>query len=333
MSHRSHVTPSQRVAFRATSSNTKCWAHEPCLAEPWVVWHRSTSHVTQINESCHTGVTSHRRRGWLSGLHRRTQNAEHMSHVSQSHELCDTDRRVMSHRSTSHVSQINESCHTKVTWHHSRGWLSELHRSTWNAHEPCLTDHWVMVRRWASHVTQINVSCHTDQCVISHRSMCHVTQINVSRHTVSKGGFQGNVVLNIRFKGNVVFNIGFKGNIVESEMLCAIKYWHLKICVAVCCSVLQCVAVRCQVLQCGAVCCSRAVGCSVVQCVAVCGSVLQKILAVGIVLEWERERGNKQEKYRRSQRLFFVGMYCTCAFRKGCLVRARLSECHSLCRK
>jgi len=71
---------------------------------------RSTSHVSQINESCHTEVTSHPRRGWHSGLHRRTQNAEHMSHVSQSHELCDTDRRVMSHRSTSHVTQ--ESRHT-----------------------------------------------------------------------------------------------------------------------------------------------------------------------------------------------------------------------------
>jgi len=43
-----------------------------------------------------------------------------------------------------------------------------------------------------------------------------------------------------------------------------------RMCVAVCCSVLQCVAVCCSVLQCVAVCCS------VLQCVAVCCSVFDR---------------------------------------------------------
>ena len=47
-----------------------------------------------------------------------------------------------------------------------------------------------------------------------------------------------------------------------------------RICVAVCCSVLQCAAVCCSVLQCAAVCCS------VLQCVAVCCSVLLQCVAM-----------------------------------------------------
>jgi len=52
-----------------------------------------------------------------------------------------------------------------------------------------------------------------------------------------------------------------------------------RLCVAVCCSVLQCVAVCCSVLQCVAVSCSAwqcvAVCCSASQCVFVCCRVLQ----------------------------------------------------------
>jgi len=54
-----------------------------------------------------------------------------------------------------------------------------------------------------------------------------------------------------------------------------------KMCVAVCCSVLQCVAVCCSVLQCVAVCCS------VLQCVAACCSVLQRIVVrCSVVAVW-----------------------------------------------
>ena len=58
---------------------------------------------------------------------------------------------------------------------------------------------------------------------------------------------------------------------IMSHGIGAVQRW--KLCVAVCCSVLQCVAVCCSVLQSVAVCCSVlqsvAVCCSVLQCVAV----------------------------------------------------------------
>jgi len=62
-----------------------------------------------------------------------------------------------------------------------------------------------------------------------------------------------------------------------------------RLCVAVCCSVLQCVAVCCNVLQCVAVCCSLlqsvAMSCSAWQCVAVCCSASQCVLECCRVLQ------------------------------------------------
>ena len=63
--------------------------------------------------------------------------------------------------------------------------------------------------------------------------------------------------------------------------LCSAVCCSLLQCVAVCCSSLQCIAVWCRVLQCVAVCRSVqqcvAVCCSVLQCVRVCCSVLQGV--------------------------------------------------------
>ena len=53
-----------------------------------------------------------------------------------------------------------------------------------------------------------------------------------------------------------------------------------RMCVAVCCSVLQCVAVWCSGLQCVAVCCS------VLQCVAVCRSVSQCVAVLCLRTGW-----------------------------------------------
>jgi len=68
-----------------------------------------------------------------------------------------------------------------------------------------------------------------------------------------------------------------KGRYGQKEL----KSPRVKICVPVCCSVLQCVAVCWIVLQCAAVCCNVlqcvAVCCSVLQCVAVCCVVATKL--------------------------------------------------------
>jgi len=63
-----------------------------------VMSHICRSHVTHMNESCHTyvGVMSHIL----------------MSHVTHMNELCHTYEWVMSHIWMSHVLQMNESCLT-----------------------------------------------------------------------------------------------------------------------------------------------------------------------------------------------------------------------------
>ena len=86
---------------------------------------------------------------------------------------------------------------------------------------------------------------------------------------------------------------------IDGKSTLHIVAWCWRLCVAVCCSVLQCDAVWCSVLQCVAVCCSvmydtwnatrlyillRDVQGSVLQCVAVCCSVLQCVAVWCITL-------------------------------------------------
>ena len=68
------------------------------VTHEWVTSHIGLSHVTRMNESCHTyeWVMSHI---W-------------MSHVTHMNESCHTYEWVMSHVWISHVTRMNESCHT-----------------------------------------------------------------------------------------------------------------------------------------------------------------------------------------------------------------------------
>jgi len=56
------------------------------------------SHVTHMNESCHT--------------YKWAMSHIWMSHVTHMNESCHTYKWVMSHIWTSHVTHMNESCHT-----------------------------------------------------------------------------------------------------------------------------------------------------------------------------------------------------------------------------
>jgi len=105
--------------------------------------HISMSHVTHMNESCHTyeWVMSHI---W-------------MSHVTHINEPCHTYQWVMSHIWMSHVTHKNEPCHT-YEWVMSH--ISMSHATHMN--EPFHTYEWVM-----SHI----------EWVMSHIWMIHATYL------------------------------------------------------------------------------------------------------------------------------------------------------------
>ena len=66
---------------------------------PWAAWMPATvSHVTHMNESCHT--------------HEWVMSHIWMSHVSGVNESCHIDEWDMSHIWRGHVTHVNESCHT-----------------------------------------------------------------------------------------------------------------------------------------------------------------------------------------------------------------------------
>jgi len=91
------------------------------------------SHVTRMNESCHTYE-------WVMPHIR-------MSHVTLMNESCHTYEWVMSHVWMSCVTHMNESCHT-YKWVMSHIWMS------YRTYERVISHIWI------SHVTRMNESCH-----------------------------------------------------------------------------------------------------------------------------------------------------------------------------
>ena len=89
------------------------------------------SHVTHMNESCHTYQ-------WV-------MSQLWMSHVTHTNESCHTYRWVMSQLWMSHVTHTNESCHT-YRWVMSQIWMSHVTHTSCHTHEhvlshPTLTEH------------------------------------------------------------------------------------------------------------------------------------------------------------------------------------------------
>jgi len=123
-------------------------------AYEWVKSRIRMSHVTHMNESCHT----------------------RRSHVTHTNESCHTWR--------SHATHTNKSCH-KYEWDMSHTWRSHVTRKrdtshAWMSHvihskEPCHTHEWVMSHTRRNHTTHMNESCHMHERVMSHIWMCHVT--------------------------------------------------------------------------------------------------------------------------------------------------------------
>jgi len=103
----------------------------------WVTSHIWMSHVTHVNESCHTyRVMSHI---WMS----------HVTHINQSRH---TYEWVMSNMWMSHTSHMNESRNASHIWiHHGR-------------------------HIWTSHGTHINESRHTNEWVHSCATCLNYTE-------------------------------------------------------------------------------------------------------------------------------------------------------------
>ena len=99
----------------------------------WIVLLMWMSHVTHVNESCHTceWIMSHM---WM----------HHVTHVNVS---CHTCECVMSHIWMGHVTHVNESCHT-CEWVMSHIWRSHVT----HMNESCHTYQWVKSEMWMRHV-------------------------------------------------------------------------------------------------------------------------------------------------------------------------------------
>jgi len=159
-----------------------CHTHA-CVAYEWVMSHIWMSHVTYMNESCHTYwcvtsdykfVMSHT---WMSHV----THAWVMSHTCMHTLACvHTYKCVMSHVWMSHVTRTNASCHAWMSHvthmiescHTNYGWVNTQARHV--THIISL----VILFVWMSPVTRMNESFHTYAWVMSHICIRPVTHTN-----------------------------------------------------------------------------------------------------------------------------------------------------------
>ena len=127
----------------------------------WFMSHTWMSHVTYMNESCHTCG-----RSWFLVWLPSSSTFHGTLRFTRTHmnESRHTYEWVTSHIWMRHVAHMNESHHT-YEWDTSH------------------TYEWVTSHIWMSHVTRTNESRHTYEWVTSHTWMSHVTHANESRHT------------------------------------------------------------------------------------------------------------------------------------------------------
>jgi len=146
------------------------------------------SHVTSMNESCHTNdwVMSHI---WM----RHVTHVDDHPYVLSFHlllQLCHTRECVMQYLWMSHVTRVNESCHMYawVMSHIRMSLVTHMNKSC-HIHEwppmcdllPPVVKFWS--HTWMCHVNPMHESCHNYEWVVSHVQMMHVTHMNESCHT------------------------------------------------------------------------------------------------------------------------------------------------------
>jgi len=159
------------------SSSHVTHINESCHIYEWVMWHICMCDMWHTWHTDH--VTSQQRP--LRGSTRFMNDSYHISssHVTHMNESCHTYEWVMSHIWMIHVTNMNESCH-KYEWVvlHTDGVCTQQQLS-----RSCRTYEWVMSHIWMSHVTHVSESCFTYEWVMSHKWMGHVTHMDESCHT------------------------------------------------------------------------------------------------------------------------------------------------------
>ena len=109
-----------------------------------------------------------------------------VSHVTHMNETCHTNEWVMPHIWRSHVTHMNASCHT-FAWVMSHTWTSHVTHMHVSRHTHWLPEReWVMSHIGMSHGTHRSESLHTHERVMSHISLSHATQ-NDHMETLSAG--------------------------------------------------------------------------------------------------------------------------------------------------
>ena len=128
---------------------------------PHAAWRSWMSHVTHMNESCHTYECV------MSHVYEWVMSHIWMSRITRMNESYHTYGWVMSHIWMSHVRHTNESYHTYelVTLH---VWSSQRRDETPGISQ--ITPREARVS-WMTQATDMDVSCHTCKWVMSHERM------------------------------------------------------------------------------------------------------------------------------------------------------------------
>jgi len=109
------------------------------------------SHVTHMNESCHT--------------HEQVRSHTWMSHITHINESCHQHEWVMSHTPMSHVTHMNESRHTHVKEIPEYWYIRPSPPNNQElGYKSCQTYEGVTSHPEMSHVTHMDESCHTHIC-------------------------------------------------------------------------------------------------------------------------------------------------------------------------
>jgi len=137
-----------------------------------VVSHTWMSHVTHMNESCHTYE-------YTPGSEAATVNGSLQRFVPP----WLPNERAARCRTMAPCSAVLTAGGREPRGSRSRVTQKTCAASTCRVIESCHTYEWVMSHIRMSHVTHMNESCHTYERVMSHIWMSHVTHMNESCHT------------------------------------------------------------------------------------------------------------------------------------------------------
>ena len=205
MSHVTHINESRDTYKRAMShiwtsqvTHERVMSHKwtPTIASvfelQWVMSQEQMSHVTHMNESCHTSEHPRSRQcarvamRQVTHINESCHTHEHplstrtyhfqcariaMSHVTHMNHTCHTHKRVMSHIWTSHDAPLLrlmiDTCHTysiNESWHMYKKVISHISK---------VTSH-----MWMRHVTRAHAACHTYEWCMSFMWVVHITRVH-----------------------------------------------------------------------------------------------------------------------------------------------------------